>query len=93
MTKLADLPNDTTLFQMVGSSNPAVVKALAGSSNIEDFSNMSVMAILNDRSAIKGKPVRMRILKSAIPGGKDYVTQNNLDSVVPMDSIQKEMPT
>ena len=91
MTKLGDLPNDTAIFQIVGTTNPAMLKALVGSSNIQDLSNNSVMAILNDKSVSKGKPVTMRILKNAMPGGQDYVTQNNLDSVVPMDAVKKEL--
>ena len=91
MTKLADLPDGSGLFQITGSSSPEMIKALAGSDKIEELSKNSVMAMIAPNGLEKGKVATMKLLKNILPGGKDYITKTLVQGVVPMVAIEATM--
>jgi hypothetical protein len=88
MTKLADLPDGSGLFQITGASSPQMIKALAGTDKIEDLSKNSVMAMISPMGLEKGKIATMKLLKNILPGGKDYVTKTFVQGVVPMIAVE-----
>jgi hypothetical protein len=75
MAKLADLPDGSSLFQIVGTTSSAMLKALTGNVKIEDLTKNNIMAIVPEAGFVKGKPATMRLLRNVLPGNKDYVTQ------------------
>jgi hypothetical protein len=91
MTKLADLPDGSGLFQITGSSSPQMIKALAGTDKIEDLAKNSVMALIAPNGLEKGKVATMRLLKNILPGGKDYITKTFVQGVVPMMEVEATM--
>lgn len=74
LSKIADLPDGSTLFQIVGTTSEAMRKALVNSTLNEDFTKKTVMAIVPAAGYVKGKPATMKLLKNIFPDGKDYVT-------------------
>lgn len=91
MTKLADLPDGSGLFQITGSSSPQMIKALSGSDKIEDLAKNSVMAMISPMGLEKGKVATMKLLKNILPGGKDYITKTFVQGVVPMIAVEANM--
>jgi len=90
-TKLAELPDGSSLFQISGTSSPEMLKALAGSDKQEDLSEKSVMAIISNNGLEKGRPATMKLLKNVIPDGKDYVTNSLVMGAVPEVEVQKTL--
>jgi hypothetical protein len=88
LTKLADLPDGSSLFQVSGSSSPEMIKALAGSDKVEDLAKNSVMAMVAANGFEKGRPATMKLVKNIIPGGKDYVTKMLVQGVVPSLAVE-----
>ena len=91
LTKLADLPDNSGLFQISGTSSPTMLKALTGSSDINDLTANSVMAIITSFGLEREKPARMRILKNIVPGGKDYASKTMVMGIVPAELVQQTM--
>jgi hypothetical protein len=91
MTKLADLPDGSGLFQITGSSSPQMIKALSGSDKIEELAKNSVMAMISPMGLEKGKVATMKLLKNILPGGKDYITKTFVQGVVPMTAVEANM--
>jgi hypothetical protein len=90
-TKLSDLPDGSSLFQISGTTSEEMLKALTGTNKNEDLALNSVMAILTAGSFTKGKPATMKLLKNMIPGGKDYLTKAVFIGAVPNVEVEKTM--
>ncbi|MCK9293360.1 hypothetical protein M0P25_04755 [archaeon] len=93
LTKLADLSGGAGLFQITGTTSPEMLKALVGTNNVDDLQKNSVMAIISNKSFIKGKKAVMKIVKNMIPDGKDYTTATNVLGITSGDSVETEMKT
>ena len=89
ITKLANLPDDSGLFQISGTTNPNMLKALTGTNVMEDLSKNNVYALISDKSLLKGKPMTIKILKNILPGGKDYVSKFMLSGIAPGMEVEK----
>ena len=89
LTKLAELNDGMGLFQITGTTNPDMLKALTGTNNILDLNKNSVMAIVSKESFVKGKPITVKILKNIMPGGKDYISKFLVTGIAPGMDVQK----
>lgn len=88
LTKLADLPDGSGLFQITGTTSKEMLKSLAGTDKIEDLAKNNVMAMISANGLEKGKMATMKLLKSVIPGGKDYVTKVPVMGIVPGKDVE-----
>lgn len=88
ITKLADMPDGSSLFQLVGTTNAAMLKSLVNSDKISDLAKNNVMILISKNGLEKGSPATMRILKNIMKDGKDYVSQTTLIGAVPENSVQ-----
>ena len=88
LTKLADLPDGSGLFQITGTTSKEMMKALVNSENVEDLTKNSVMAMISANGFEKGKTATMKLLNNVIPGGKDYITKTMVTGVVPSTAVQ-----
>jgi hypothetical protein len=88
LTKLADLPDGSGLFQITGTTSKEMLKSLAGSEKIEDLAKNNVMAMISSAGFEKGKMATMRLVKNVIPGGKDYVTKVPVLGIVPGKDVE-----
>lgn len=89
LTKLADLQDDTGLFQISGTTNVEMLKALTGTNAIEDLLKENILAIVSNVSLVKGKPITMKILKNILPQGKDYVSKFNVTGIASGIEVEK----
>lgn len=90
-TKLANLPDSSSLFQISGTSSVDMLKALVGSDKGEDLTKNSIMAIISSTGFEDGKAATMRLLKNILPGGKDYVTSSLFKGAVPIAMVEKTL--
>jgi len=90
-TKLADMADGSGLFQISGSTSPAMLKALIGTEKNEDLAKNVVLAIVGVNGMEKGKPVTMKIFKNMLPGGKDYVTKTLMMGYSTSVEVEKVM--
>ena len=88
LTKMADLPDGSGIFQISGSTSKEMLKVLTGGDKQEGLAKNNVMAILPANGLEKGKFATMRILKNVIPGDKDYVTKVPVISIVPGAQVE-----
>ena len=88
LTKIADLPDDSSLFQITGTTSKEMLKSLVGSDKIEDLTKNSIMAIISMSGLEKDKVATMKLLKNVIPGGKDYVTKVPVLGAVPAEIVE-----
>jgi hypothetical protein len=89
LTKMSDLPDGNGLFQITGTTNPEMLKALTGSIKVEDLVKNTVMAIVTPASFLKGKPITIKILKNIMPQGKDYVSKFLVTGIAPGTAVEK----
>ena len=89
MTKLADLPDGSGLFQISGSDSPPFLKAL-GVKDTATLELVGVMAIIAADGFIKGKPLSMRVYKGVTKDGKPTVTQTVIQAALNADDVLKE---
>lgn len=78
LTKMADLPNKSFLFQMTGTTNSEMLMSLVKTKNNQDLMKNNIMVIVSSDEFQKGKPMNMIILKNALGPGKSYETENVL---------------
>jgi hypothetical protein len=90
-TKLADLQDGSGIFQLSGSSNPVMLKALVGTDKVEELSKNPVLAMVAPTGMEKGKPVTMKLFKNMLPGGKDYVTKTLMMGATTATEVEKVM--
>jgi hypothetical protein len=88
LTKLADLPDGSGLFQITGTTSKEMLKALTGSEKIEDLAKNNVMTMISANGIEKGKTATMKLLKNVIPGGKDYITKVPVIGTVPGKDVE-----
>jgi hypothetical protein len=88
LTKLADLPDGSGLFQITGTTSKEMLKSLAGTDKIEDLAKNNVMVMIAAGGLEKGKMATMKLLKNVIPGGKDYVTKVPVIGTVPGKDLE-----
>ena len=81
LTKMGDMPEKSGLFQITGTTNTKMLMALVNSPKQEDLTKFSIMAIINDKSIVKGQIMEMKILKNVMPQGKDYKSNNKVDGI------------
>ena len=91
LTKLADLPDKSVLFQISGTSSKDMLKMLVNSENVEDLGINSVMVIISPNGFEKGKPAVMKILKNMMPQGKSYVSKTALIGATTTEEVEKQM--
>ena len=89
LTKLANLPDKSVLFQISATSSKEMLKVLVNSENEKDLAKYSVMAIISSNGVEKDKPLRMRLLKSITKNGDDYVSTTVVHGVVNMKDLEK----
>lgn len=90
-TKLADLQDGSGIFQISGSSNPVMLKALVGTDKVQELSKNPVLAMVDSTGMEKGKPVTMKLFKNMLPGGKDYVTKTLMMGATTATEVEKVM--
>lgn len=88
LTKLAELPDGSSLFQITGTTSQEMLKSLANSDKVEDLVNNSAMVIMTTGGLEKGKTATLKLLKNVIPGGKDYVTEVPVMGTVPFKDVE-----
>ncbi len=88
LTKLADLPDGSGLFQITGTTSKEMLKALTGSEKLEDLGKNSIRAMMPVGGIEKGKVITMKLLKNVIPGGKDYITKVPVIGTVPSKDVE-----
>ena len=91
-TKVADMPDGSGLFQITGTTSTTMLKGLVGTENMQDLIDNSVMALVAPNGFQKDQPATMKILKSILPGGKDYVSKSKVTGAIlktDLDKIQK----
>lgn len=93
LTKLANLPDGTFLFQISGTTSEEMLKALTGSTKIEDLVKSNVMAIITQNGFVEGKAPTMRLVKNILPPSKDYTTKALFLGAAPMTAIEQTIKT
>lgn len=91
-TKISDLPDGSGLFYITGTTSQKMLKALTGTDKMEDLISNNVLAVIPPTGFVKDAPITMKILKSIIPGGKDYVSNSKVKGAIlksDLDKIQK----
>jgi hypothetical protein len=88
LTKLAELPDKSNLFQISATTSQEMIKSLTGSPDLNDLARNNIMAIISSNGFERGKPTTMRIVKNILPNGKDYTTKSLLLGAVPSTAVQ-----
>ena len=91
MTKMADLPDGSGLFQITGTTNEDMLKSLTGTNVMDDLVKNNIMAIVSVSSVTKGKPITVKLLKNVMPKGKDYVSRFIVTGIAPGTSVEKTL--
>lgn len=91
LTKLADLPGGAGLFQITGTTNMDMLKALTGTTALEDLQKNNIMAIINNQSIVKDKKAIMKIVKNILPDGKDYTTETFVRGIIAGEKVEQEL--
>ena len=89
LTKLADLPDGSGLFQITGSDSPDFLKSLA-SSDVAHLNTMGVMAIIGPEGLVTTKNLTMYIYKNVNAQGKPIITEAVIKASLSTDLVIKE---
>ena len=89
LTKLADLPDGSGLFQFTGTTNTQMLKDLTGTGKITDLMTNDIMAIISPQSISVSKPADIKILKNIMPQGKDYISKYTVIGIAPGEAVTK----
>jgi len=91
LTKLADLPDGSGLFQVTGSDSVDFLKSL-NVNDIPTLNTVGVMAIVDPTGFVNDKPLTMRVYKNVVTTGKATVTQALVKTALNADSVASEKP-
>lgn len=91
MTKLADLPDGSGLFQITGSDNEEFLGSL-GVSSISNLIIVGVLAIVDPGGFRKDSSLSMRIYKNVAKDGKPVITQGEVKATIAAETVAKEKP-
>lgn len=91
LTKLADLPDSSGLYQVSGSDNEEFLKSL-GTTSISNLTIVGVLAIVEASGFRKDNPLTMRIYKNVLKSGKPTVTNGEVKIALSAEVVAKETP-
>lgn len=89
LTKLADLPDSSGLYQISGSDNEQFLSSLG----VEDVAKLNIqgfLAIINPEGFITGKPLVMFVFKNVMKDGKPITTQAVISTFLDLIEVSKE---
>jgi len=91
LTKLADLPDASGLFQVSGSDSPDFLKSV-GVPDVAKLNEVGVLTIVPPEGFIKDKPMTSRMYKNLSKDGKPIVTKTVVKTTLLADNVAKEKP-
>jgi hypothetical protein len=91
LTKLADLPDGSGLFQITGSDNEDFLKSL-GATSISNLTIVGVLAIVDPAGFRKDTSLSMRVYKNVSKDGKPIITNGVVKVALDANVIAKEIP-
>jgi hypothetical protein len=91
LTKLADLPDSSGLFQVSGSDSPEFLKSI-GVADVAKLNEVGVLAIVPPEGFVKDKPMTSRMYKNLDKSGKPIVTKTLVKTTLLADAVAKEKP-
>lgn len=91
LTKLADLPDGSGLFQISGSDSDPFLTSLAVE-DVTELNAMGVLAIIGPEGLVTGKNLTMYIYKNVSKNGKPVITEAVIKAALQADIVAKETP-
>lgn len=91
LTKLADMPDGSGLFQITGSDNANFLKSFNVKS-VTELNLVGVMAIIGPEGFVNDKSLTMRVYKNVSKTGKPTVTDSVIKAALNADNVAKEKP-
>lgn len=91
LTKLADMPDGSGLFQITGSDNETFLSSL-GVASVSNLIIVGVLAVVEPSGFKKDSSLSMRIYKNVNKEGKPIVTDAAVKSTVAAEIVAKEQP-
>jgi hypothetical protein len=89
LTKLADLPDGSGLYQISGSDNEQFLASL-GVEDVAKLNVQGVLAIVNPEGFVTTKPLTMFVFKNVSKDGKPIVTQAVIAAFLDLIEVSKE---
>jgi hypothetical protein len=90
MTKLAELPDKSGLFQISGTDNTKFLNTLKVR-NVQELNKIGVLAIISDFEL--DKPLTMKVYKGVSQNGDPIITETQIKNVLLADDVIKEPTT